>query len=138
MYIQPELGISFKPLTDPKKTTNPYAEHTSVIFPNEEGGQAIPFTHFAVNYHTKNYWIPNLSGAVNFLVHGKNPCHNFVFGLNFNVDFSKRMTIDYRTVPSFPQKYQSSGQIVFNMTTIGLHVGYQFMTGRKQGLGYRD
>lgn len=137
MFIQPELGISFKPLMYPKKDTNPFTELTSVIYPNEEDGQAIPFTHFAVNYHTKNYWIPNLSGAVNFLVHGKNPCHNFVFGLNFNVDFSKRMTIDYQTVPTFPDKYKSSGQVVFNMTTIGLHVGYQFMTGRKQEIGNR-
>lgn len=137
MFIQPELGISFKPLMYPKKDTNPFTELTSVIYPNEEDGQAIPFTHFAVNYHTKNYWIPNLSGAVNFLVHGKNPCHNFVFGLNFNVDFSKRMTIDYQTVPSFPDKYKSSGQMIFNMTTVGLHVGYQFMTGRKQAIGNR-
>ena len=71
-----------------------------------------------------------MSGSVNFLVHGKNPSHNFVFGLNFNVDFTKRMSFVYSTIQSFPAKYQSSGRMLLNMTTIGLNIGYQFMAGK--------
>jgi hypothetical protein len=84
--------------------------------------------------HQEGYWIPNLSGSVNFLVHGKNPSHNFVFGLNFNVDFTKRMSFVYSTIQSFPAKYQSSGRMSLNMTTIGLNIGYQFMAGKKQAI----
>jgi len=134
IWSQAELGISFQPFVDKGATINrSFGTPNAYIFGDEI---RIPFVTVS-NFHcdTRKNWVPNLSGALNFLVHGKNPCHNFVFGLNFNVDFTKRMTIDYATVPSFPSKYQSSGQIALNMTTIGLHVGYQFMTGRREGIG---
>lgn len=132
MFFQPELGLSFNPLTITKKNMILNSEWISGIYPSREDGQVIPFAYYSTICHTKNNWVPNLSGALNFLVHGKNPCHNFVFGLNFNVDFTKRVTIDYQTVPTFPDKYKSSGQFVFNMTTVGLHVGYQFIMGKKE------
>lgn len=146
MYLQCELGISIYPLiADGEFGTVYYDENGNPVdvcdyFVDYIGDQRtaidydqlVPFAYEWARFNEKSYWIPNLSGAVNFLVHGKNPSHNFVFGLNFNVDFTKRVTIDYQTVPTFPDKYKSSGQFVFNMTTIGLHVGYQFMTGKKE------
>lgn len=131
--LQSELGLSFTPLLHKQESYDEsMGSILAVIYPNHEYSYDIPFAVLKPKVINQNYWIPNLSGAVNFLVHGKNPCHNFVFGLNFNVDFTKRMTIDYQTVPTFPDKYKSFGQIVFSMTTIGLHVGYQFMTGKKE------
>lgn len=152
MFVQSELGLSLRPMIYRAELLNDaYGDiyidaqtgeyvfeeyYLDYILQNNDGsGYNIPYAYEIPKFHQKGYWLPNLSGAVNFLVHGKNPCHNLVFGLNFNVDFAKRMTIDYATVPSFPDKYKSSGKMVFNMTTIGLHIGYQFMTGRKQAIG---
>lgn len=133
IYINPELGIRLNPIWSYQENLDVYSGSSYIM--NDDFTDNIAFATKTPKFHIKNNWLPNLSGAVNFLVHGKNPSHNFVFGLNFNVDFTKRVTIDYQTVPTFPDKYKSSGQFVFNMTTIGLHVGYQFMTGRKQAIG---
>lgn len=138
VFIQPELGLSWKFLFS---SLNSYLSAPQCWYaymaPNSAQGEPLPvYAMMYLQYPTLN-WVPNLSGALNFLVHGKNPCHNFVFGLDFNVDFSKQMVINYATDINMPEKYRSAGQFVFNMTTIGLHIGYQFMTGRKQGTGIR-
>ncbi len=93
--------------------------------------ERIPFAREHLQCDSEVGWFPNICGGISFMVHGKNPCHNFVFGLNFNVDYTTRFSYDYMTLPTFPEKYKSFGRIAFNMTTIGLHLGYQFMTGKR-------
>lgn len=136
VFIQPELGLSWKFLFS---SLNSYLSAPQCWYaymaPNSAQGEPLPVYAMMYLQYPKLNWVPNLSGTLNFLVHGKNPCHNFLFGLDFNVDFSKQMVINYATDINMPEKYRSAGQFVFNMTTIGLHIGYQFMTGRKQAIG---
>lgn len=145
IYMQCDLGISFLPFfygvdfgmsrIDEETGTIQFTDTMYSAIGNLEElnrNQQVIYAYALGMFHDKTNWIPNLSGDISFVVHGKNPCHNFVFGLNFNVDFTKRVTFDYQTVPTFPEKYKSSGQIFLNMTTIGLHIGYQFMTGKQK------
>ena len=146
MLMQCELGLSVKPLVKSAQDieddfgqfiTYPdgsiyFSEcYIDCIYNPSDYSTGIQYGLSKLYCHQEGYWIPNLSGSVNFLVHGKNPSHNFVFGLNFNVDFTKRMSFVYSTIQSFPAKYQSSGRMLLNMTTIGLNIGYQFMAGKK-------
>ena len=151
MLMQCELGLSVKPLVKSAQDieddfgqfiTYPdgsiyFSEcYIDCIYNPSDYSTGIQYGLSKLYCHQEGYWIPNLSGSVNFLVHGKNPSHNFVFGLSFNVDFTKRMSFVYGTIQSFPAKYQSSGRMSLNMTTIGLNIGYQFMAGKKQAINH--
>ena len=146
MLMQCELGLSVKPfvsraqdiedefgqfITYPDGSIYFSEYYIDCIYNPTDYTTGIQFGLSRLYCHQEGYWIPNLSGSVNFLVHGKNPSHNFVFGLSFNVDFTKRMSFVYGTIQSFPAKYQSSGRMLLNMTTVGLNIGYQFMAGKK-------
>ena len=151
IMMQCELGLSVKPfvrsaqdidddfgqiITYPDGSISINEYYIDCIYNPSDYTTGIQFGLSKLHCHQEGYWIPNLSGNVNFLLHGKNPSHNFVFGLSFNVDFAKRMSFVYGTIQSFPAKYQSSGRMLLNMTTIGLNIGYQFMAGKKQAINH--
>ncbi len=143
VFMQCDLGLSVQHLlNDHAFGTASVDENGLVVFSEEMNAcignpyeltaeERIPFAHENIQHHSYVDWFPNICGGISFAVHGKNPYHNFVFGLNFNVDYTTRYSYNYRTLQTFPEKYKSYGKIDFNMTTIGLHIGYQFMTGKQ-------
>ena len=107
-------------------------EYYSAIW-DDEYEMGFAYMRYTPKFNKKSFYIPDLSFAVNFIVHGKNPNHNFIFGINSTFSLVDRMTIDYGPLPpsSFPERYASSGTYHYKMGSIGLHIGYQFMTGKK-------
>jgi hypothetical protein len=80
-----------------------------------------------------SYAIPDLAFSFNVLVHGKNPANNFVFGINGNVSFMDRFHFKYQTTDVLPEYLQSSGEFGWRMSSIGFHIGYQWMGGIQRG-----
>jgi len=76
----------------------------------------------------KYYAVPDITLALNFMVHGKKPHHNFIFGINANIGFVDRWSWAYHTTEAIPSHLQSSGRYGWKSSYIGFHVGYQFMT----------
>lgn len=127
IFIQPELGIKILPFVHPVSYWDFDGDLTAYIHaPLNSTAEDIPYMKFEPEIQGKSYFIPQLICAVNFLVHGKNPRNNFVFGLNATIDFSKRMIVNYYSAPDFPSEYNSFGAISWNMSYVGLHLGYQF------------
>jgi len=79
-----------------------------------------------------SYAVPDLAFSFSVLVHGKNPANNFVFGINGNVSFMDRFHFKYQTTDVLPEHLQSSGEFGWRMSSIGFHIGYQWMTGKKK------
>jgi hypothetical protein len=80
----------------------------------------------------KCYAVPDVTFALNFMVHGKNPQHNFVFGVHGQLCFVDRLHFEYKTTDVLPQELQSSGKYGWRTTAIGFHIGYQFMKGKEK------
>lgn len=135
VLIQTELGLKFTPFLGAFDLVFDKEGYYSTIW-NEESEQLVAYLHYMPNLRKRSYFIPDLLCAVNFIVHGKNPSHNFIFGVNVAFPFVDRLTIDYDALPpsSFPEQYASSGTYHYKMGSIGLHFGYQFMTGKKSPL----
>ncbi len=144
VFMQCDLGFSVQQLLYNHEFGSTSYDENGMVVLSDEGfsyignpyeliaDETIPFAREHVQYSPDVVcYLPNICGGISFMVHGKNPCHNFVFGLNFNVDYTTRISYNYTTLPNFPQKYYSFGLINFNMTTVGLHVGYKFMTGKQ-------
>ena len=125
--IQPEIGIKILPLLHPVSHWDFDGDLRPKILSPENGtGEDIYYLEFEPEIQGRSYFIPQLTCAINFLVHGKRPHSNFIFGFNATIDFSKRMIVRYHSVPDFPSQYDSFGSISWDMSNIGLHIGYQF------------
>ena len=131
VLIQPELGLKFAPFLG-GFDRDFEDEYYSAIW-DDEYERGVAYMRYTPKLNKRSFYIPDLSFAVNFIVHGKNPNHNFIFGINSTFSFVDRLTIDYGPLPpsSFPERYASSGTYHYKMGSIGLHIGYQFMTGKK-------
>lgn len=135
IYLQPEIGIKFVPFISPAKMWEESEEFNFFIYdydtwPETENAQ-INYIKFNSKIEQKYYYVPDLTLAVNFIFHGKNPTNNFIFGVNANVCFVKRITWSYQATDCMGAEYASSGKFNWNSTAIGLHFGYQFMHGKK-------
>jgi hypothetical protein len=83
-----------------------------------------------LTFSQKYYAVPDLTLAVNFMVHGKKPHNNFVFGVNANLCFVDRVGFRYETTNELPEHLKSSGKYGWRTTSIAFHFGYQFMKGQ--------
>ncbi|MCL2245977.1 MAG: hypothetical protein FWC10_02570 [Lentimicrobiaceae bacterium] len=130
MFIQPEAGIKFMPFVYTSSSfeqEGPLAENIYYI-DNEHNTTNVVWLHNCPTISQKNYAIPDLTIAVNFMVHGKKPHHNFIFGINANIGLADRVKWNYHTTEVIPSHLQSSGSYGWKSTYVGFHVGYQFMT----------
>jgi hypothetical protein len=134
MFIQPEAGIKFMPFMFPAESfeqDSPLAEN--VYYTDMEGKKTdIVWLHNNPAVLQENYAIPDITLAVNFMVHGKKPHHNFIFGVNANIGLVDRVSWEYHTTEVIPSHLQSSGKYGWKSSYIGFHVGYQFMTANKE------
>lgn len=134
MFIQPEIGIKFMPFMFPSSSIaqeGPEAE--SIYFENFEGfSETIVWLHDCPTVPQNYYAVPDITLAVNFMVRGKKPHHNFIFGINANIGFVDRWSWEYHTTEVIPKPLQSSGKYGWKSSYLGFHVGYQFMTACKK------
>ena len=133
ILIQPELGIQLMPFF---ATTDRFSKDWgNSINPNppyDTNSFSIKYMEYKLVFNQFLYFVPDFTTALNFYVHGKNPSHNFVFGLNANLCFVNRMAWTYHTTENLAGKYTSSGKFNWKTSYIGIHVGYQFMYGKKK------
>jgi len=132
IFIQPEAGIKFMPFVFPVKSwdiESPIAENIHYIDIDGNTTDVI-WLHDKPFISINHYAIPDITLAVNFMVHGKNPQHNFIFGINTNIGMMDRLSFNYHTTDVIPAHLQSSGKYGLKSSYIGFHVGYQFMTGK--------
>jgi hypothetical protein len=139
IFMQPEIGIRFVPFADPRiagftennDKLSVYDENTHKYVPLDSLLNLV-YAYIDNDVSVKYYAVPDLTLAVNFYVHGKNPQHNFVFGINANICFVDRVKNSYRTTDVLPAHLQSSGTFVYRTTSVGINFGYQFMKGTKK------
>ncbi|MDR2868178.1 MAG: hypothetical protein LBV46_01385, partial [Bacteroidales bacterium] len=132
MFIQPEVGIKFLPFIFSSKHW--YIDEASgeqVIF-DENATYGLVYMHCDPVISSASYFVPDITFALNFMVHGKNPQNNFVFGLNVNIGLMDRIHFVYKTTDVLPAYAQSSGEFGWRMSSIGFHIGYQFMKGKEK------
>ena len=129
MFIQPEAGIKFVPFIFPISSFEQEGPLAENIYYNYEDGSPsdIVWLHDKPSLSHKSYFVPDITFAVNFMVHGKKPHHNFIFGINANIGFADRMSFNYHTTEVIPSHLQSSGKYGWKSSYIGFHLGYQFM-----------
>ena len=132
MFVQPEAGIKFMPFLFPSSSIaqeGPEAENIYYTKWTEEGFvDDFVWLHDCPTVSQKYYAVPDITLALNFMVHGKKPHHNFIFGINANIGFVDRWSWAYHTTEAIPSHLQSSGRYGWKSSYIGFHVGYQFMT----------
>lgn len=129
VYMQPEMGIKFMPFA-----VQPY-QFDSIWYFNvidTTYNQTIPYMACTLDIDKKLYFVPDLTAGINFYIHGKNPSHNFVVGISANICFVNRLAWHYQTTANISDKYVSSGRFNWKSSTIGFHVGYLFMYGKKK------
>jgi len=133
MFIQPETGIKFVPFIYPSRNfeqQGPMAEN--VYYIDYDGNPTdLVWLHDCPTVPQKNYAIPDITIAVNFMVHGKKPYHNFIFGINANIGLVNRISWEYHTTEVIPSELQSSGKYGLKSSYVGFHIGYQFMMANK-------
>jgi len=133
MFIQPEAGIKFMPFVYPVTSWNTDEPSSENIYYIDNDGYTtnIVWLHDKPSISVKHYAVPDITLAVNFMVHGKKPHHNFFFGINANIGLMDRVSWAYHTTEVIPSDLQSSGRYGMKSSYIGFHVGYQFMAGKK-------
>ena len=138
MFIQPEAGIKFMPYIFPLKSWEPEDPMPAYIFYRDIDSYGISYETDVLwltdqpSISVKHYAVPDITLALNFIVHGKNPAHNFIFGINANIGWQDRLNFSYQTTNALPAHLQSSGKYGWKSSYVGFHVGYQFMKGRKR------
>ncbi|MDR3046913.1 MAG: hypothetical protein LBU51_04760 [Bacteroidales bacterium] len=140
MFIQPEVGIKFLPfLFAPNHW---YIDEASEIcvFEDEDHPEnlfnrppdEIIYMRCKPVISASSYFIPDLTFALNFIVHGKNLHNNFGFGINVNIGFVDRIHFVYQSTDVLPAYAQSSGEFGWRMSAVGFHIGYLFMKEKKK------
>ena len=134
VFIQPEAGIKFMPYIFPLKSWEPENPMPAHIFYVDNDGQEtnVLWLIDQPSISVKHYAVPDITLALNFIVHGKNPAHNFIFGINANIGWQDRLSFSYQTTNALPAHLQSSGKYGWKSSYVGFHVGYQFMKGKKR------
>ena len=131
IYMQPELGIKFVPFVF---QPDQFAEEWGLYILDSTMTNNIPYMICSLKIDKRLYFVPDITSAMNFYIHGKNPAHNFIFGVNVNLCFVNRMAWSYHTTENLAGKYISSGKFNWKTSYIGFHIGYQFMYGKKKNL----
>ena len=135
MFIQPEVGIKFMPFVIPANRWGVDEVGADHVYYVDENGQSLTdviWMKDKFSISQKNYAVPDITMAVNFMVHGKKPHHNFIFGINANIGLVDRFSSEYHTTDVIPPHLQSSGKYGWKSSYIGFHIGYQWMTGKKK------
>jgi len=125
--LQSEVGLKWLPFLTPAKKME--IDESAGEFISYEGDV---YMNCTPTVSAASYAVPDLAFAFNVLVHGKNPAHNFVFGINGNISLMNRVHFKYQTTNVLPEHLQSSGEFGWRMSSIGFHIGYQWMTGKKR------
>jgi len=129
VFMQPEIGVKFVPFI---YQPDQFAEEWGFYIFDSTFTNNIAYMQCSLKIDKRLYFVPDFTTALNFYVHGKNPSHNFVFGLNANLCFVNRMAWTYHTTENLAGKYTSSGKFNWKTSYIGIHIGYQFMYGKKK------
>jgi len=133
MFIQPEAGVKFMPFVYRLASFEALDGPTNIYYNDFKVGETdVVWLQVLPKVTVKSYVVPDITLAVNFMVHGKKPHHNFIFGVNANIGFVDRMTWEYQTTDALPSHLQSSGKYGLRSTYVGFHLGYQFMTASKR------
>ena len=134
IFIQPEAGIKFMPFVYPVRCWNTEEPSSENIYYIDNDGYTtnIVWLHDKPSISIKHYAVPDITMAVNFMVHGKRPHHNFIFGINANIGLMDRLSWTYHTTEVIPSDLQSSGKHGMKSSYVGFHIGYQFMTAKKK------
>lgn len=116
-FMQAEFGLKFMPFYYSSEHWN---SQTYINNSNSE-----------INYlfvPQKNYYIPDVTASIFFLIHGKNQRSNFVVGITGNLSFVERMHIEYDTYESeIAPEYISFGEYGWTSSSIGLTLAYRFI-----------
>jgi len=129
IFMQPELGIKFVPFIP---QPDQFSEEWGFYIYDSTITNIIPYMVCSLKIDKRLYSVPDITSAINFYVHGKNPAHNFIFGVNANLCFVNRMAWTYHTTGNLAVKYTPSGRFNWKTSYIGFHIGYQFMYGKKK------
>jgi hypothetical protein len=131
MFIQPEIGIKFMPFLRPASNWETEEDDSwKIPYCDTAGNRTdIIWLHDKPIFSSAYYAVPDLNLALNFIVHGKKPHNNFIFGINANICFVDRVGFHYSTTDELPKHLQSSGKYGWRTTSIAFYVGYQFMKG---------
>ena len=129
--LQSEVGLKWLPFILPAKIFN-FEESISefAIYDNTEK-EGLVYMNCMPAISAASYAVPDLALSFHVLVRGKNPIHNFIFGINANISFLDRFHFQYQTTNVLPERLQSSGEFGWCMSSIGFHIGYQWMRGKK-------
>jgi hypothetical protein len=139
MFIQPEAGLKFMPFLRPASYWEMDEVDWEVPYVDTTGNRTDIIWLYDVSTIPVGYYaVPDLTLAVNFIVHGKTPHNNFIFGVNANICFVDRVRFHYSTTNELPAHLQSSGKYSWRTTAIAFYVGYQFMKGETKETRYKN
>ncbi|MDR2510994.1 MAG: hypothetical protein LBC89_00700 [Bacteroidales bacterium] len=133
VFIQPEAGIKFMPFIFPVKSNTISADIFYLADDGLHGYETdVLWLENQPSTSLKHYAVPDVTLALHFIVHGKKPHHNFIFGINANIGWHDRVSFNYHTTDVLPAHLKSSGKYGWKSSYIGFHIGYQFMTAGKR------
>ncbi|NLJ82904.1 MAG: hypothetical protein GX330_07245 [Bacteroidales bacterium] len=127
--LQSEMGLKWLPFIASAKDI---LAESPIEYTLSDGTETDKLVYMNLTPSVSNYAIPDFAFSFNVLVHSKNPAHNFVFGINGNISFVDRIHFNYQTTDILPTYLQSSGEFGWRTSSIGLHIGYQWMSGTKK------
>ncbi len=132
VMLQSEVGLKWLPFF--RSAKHWLVDDSSGEFVISDGTETekLVYMNCKPSISAASYAVPDLALSFNVLVHGKNPAHNFVFGISANISFLDRIHFKYQTTDVLPAHLQSSGEFGLRMTSIGLHIGYQWIKGKKK------
>jgi len=130
--LQSELGVKWLPFIRPAKLWEIDKSVGEFLITDGTETDRLVYMNCLPVISAKSYVVPDLAFSFSVLVHGKNPANNFVFGINGNISFLDRFHFKYQTTDVLPARLQSSGEFGWRMSSIGFHIGYQWLTGKKK------
>ena len=129
--LQSEVGVKWLPFVIPAKMWDIGESVGKFYISDGTETEELVYMNCLPVLSATSYAVPDFAFSFNVLVHGKNPANNFVFGINGNISFMDRFHFKYQTTNVLPEYLQSSGEFGWRMSSIGFHIGYQWMTGKK-------
>ncbi|MDR1345602.1 MAG: hypothetical protein LBK03_02730 [Bacteroidales bacterium] len=132
VMLQSEAGLKWLPFITPAKWWDIDESVGEFVISDGTETEKLVYMNCMPSISAASYAVPDLAFSFNVLVHGKNPAHNFVFGINGNISFMDRFHFKYQTTDVLPARLQSSGEFGWRMSSIGFHIGYQWMSGKKK------
>jgi len=132
VMLQSEVGLKWLPFVTPAKQWLIDESVGEFVISDGTETEKLVYMNCMPSISAASYAIPDLALSFNVFVHGKNPAHNFVFGINGNISFMDRFHFKYQTTDVLPAHLQSSGEFGWRMSSFGFHIGYQWMTGKKK------